>query len=352
MIGTMERIDVRKLTVEGRRVLRQMVVRLRKQSGMCVEDLAAVSGAHPTTIKVWLARARREGESGLEEKRRGRPVGACRKLTLAAEAWVRDQIVKGNPQQMKMPFALWTRPAIRALIRHHFGVDLQERLIGKYLKRWGFTPQRPVKRALEQDPEAVRRWLEEEYPRLRTRAAQEGAVIYWGDETAVKEDANWVRGYAPRGQTPVLAVPTRWTKLSMISAISPRGAVAFQIVEGSIDTERFITFLQALIQDAPQKIYLVVDNLRVRHAKAVTEWLSDKKDRLELASLPPYAPESNPDEYLNRDFKTALRTGAVSHDKTSLLEKATAFMQHLRQVPHTVAAYFRHPAARYALSDI
>ncbi|WP_226842545.1 winged helix-turn-helix domain-containing protein [Acidithiobacillus thiooxidans] len=134
-----------------------------------------------------------------------------------------------------MPFALWTRPAIRALIRDHFGVDLQERLVGKYLKRWGFTPQRPVKRALEQNPEVVRQWLEQDYPRLRAQAAQEEAVIYWGDETAVKEDAHWVRGYAPRGQTLVLAVPARWATLSMISAISPQGKVAFQIVEGSID---------------------------------------------------------------------------------------------------------------------
>ena len=184
--------------------------------------------------------------------------------------------------------------------------------MGKYLKRWGFTPQRPVKRALEQNPEVVRQWLEQDYPRLRAQAAQEGAEIYWGDETAVKEDAHWVRGYAPRGQTPVLAVPARWTTLSMISAISPQGKVAFQIIEGSIDAERFITFLTALIQDAPQKTYLVVDNLRVHHAKVVTAWLADKKDRIELAFLPPYAPESNPDEYLNRDFKTALRTGAVS----------------------------------------
>ena len=100
------------------------------------------------------------------------------------------------------------------------------------------------------------------------------------------------------------------------------------------------------------KIYLVVDNLRVHHAKVVTAWLADKKDRIELAFLPPYAPESNPDEYLNRDFKTALRIGAVSTDKISLLEKATAFMQGLRQMPHKVASYFRHPAARYAMSDI
>lgn len=162
-----------------------------------------------------------------------------------------------------MPFALWTRPAIKALARERLGIELQDRLIGKYLKRWGFTPQRPVKRAQEQRPEDIERWLEQTYPQLKARADAEGAVIHWGDETAVKEDANWIRGYAPRGQTPVLATPTRWHKLSMISAISPRGEVAFQIVEGSINALRFIDFLGRLVEGAAQKIFLVVDNLRV-----------------------------------------------------------------------------------------
>ena len=348
----MERVDVRKLTVDGRNILRQMVVRLRQQSGMRVEDLAKVSGAHPSTIRGWLARAKREGTKSLEERPRGRPVGACRKLTLAAEAWIRDQIVQKDPRQLQMPFALWTRPAIRQLIRERFGIDLQVRLVGKYLKRWGFTPQRPVKRALEQNPEAVRQWLEVEYPRLRARALQEGAVIYWGDETAVKEDAHWVRGYAPKGQTPILEHPARWTTLSMISAISPRGEIAFEIVEGSIHAERFIAFLEKLITGAPRKVFLVVDNLRVHHAKVVSAWLADKQDRIELVFLPPYAPESNPDEYLNRDFKTALRTGPMSTDTQSLLEKAATFMNGLRQLPEKVARYFHHPAARYAMLDI
>ncbi|SEI79819.1 DDE superfamily endonuclease, partial [Azotobacter beijerinckii] len=172
-----------------------------------------------------------------------------------------------------------------------------------------------------------------------------------GDETAVKEDANWIRGYAPRGQTPVLATPTRWHKLSMIPAISPRGEVAFQIVEGSINALRFIDFLGRLVGgDRAEDLPVVVNNLRVHHAKVVSEWLSDKQDKIELVFLLPYAPESNPDEYLNRDFKTALRSGPVSHDKASLLDKAMAFMNTLGTLPDKVMAYFRHPAARYAIA--
>ena len=265
----MDRVDARKLTAEGRRLLRQMVVRLRKQSGMTCAQLAAVAGVHVRTIEVWLKRARNEGEGSLGEKRRGRPLG--------------------------------------------FG-----------------------------------RWLKGTYPALLARAKAEGALIYWGDETAVKEDAKWIRGYAPKRKTPVLATPARWRKLSMISAISPRGEIVFRIVEGSLDTDRFLEFLGALIEGAQRKIFLVVDNLRVHHAKRVSEWLVDKTERIELVFLPPYAPESNPDEYLNRDFKTALRTGAVSRDACQLMAKATAFMQRLCAMPDRVRAYFRHPCAAYA----
>jgi len=348
----MEKIDARKLTPEGRNQLRRLVVRLRQQSGMSAEDLAKVAGVHISTVKTWLAQAKREGVGSLTEKRRGRPVGICRKLSLAQEVWLREQIIGYTPQQLTLPFALWTRRAIRDLIWTRFGVEVQDRLIGKYLKRWGFTPQRPIKRALEQRPEQVAKWLNQTYPLLAAKARAEDAVIYFGDETAVKEDANWVRGYAPKGQTPVLATPTRWVKLSMISAISARGHVAFRIVDGTINADRFLEFLVALIEGAPRKIILVVDNLRVHHAKAVTEWLADKTDRIELAFLPPYNPEANPDEYLNHDFKTALRLGPVSTDRESLLEKALAFMTRLATWPERIRAYFQHPKARYAASPI
>jgi transposase len=349
----MDKIDARRLSSDGRVMLRKMVIRLRQQAKLPVKELAAVAGVHVRTVETWLARARRDGEGSLDgEKKRGRPVGACRKLTLADELWLRDQIVGQTPGQMQLPFALWTRPAIKALVKARFAVDMQDRLVGKYLKRWGFTPQRPVKRALEQDPVKVKTWLEETWPQVLARARAEGATVLWGDETAVKEDAHWVRGYAPRGKTPVLKMRTRWDKLSMISAISARGQIAFQIVEGTINAECFLAFLELLLQDARQKIFLVVDNLRVHHAKPVTAWLADKQDRIELVFLPPYAPESNPDEYLNRDFKTALRSGPVSHDKTSLLEKASAFMHQLASWPEHVMAYFRHPSAAYAAQGI
>ena len=199
---------------------------------------------------------------------------------------MRQQIVGFTPKQLVLPFALWTRRAIKALIVEQFGVELSDRLVGKYLKRWGFTPQRPIKRALEQRPELIDQWLKDTYPAIEAKAKAEGAVIFFGDETAVKEDSVWIRGYAPKGKTPVLEKLNRWDTLSMISAISAKGEIAFKIIDGGFNAERFIEFLEALISDAPRKIILIVDNLKVHKAALVKEWLKDKQDQIELASHP------------------------------------------------------------------
>lgn len=348
----MEKTDTRALRPEARNEVRRMTIRLRQQSGMSVKALAKIAGVHAGTVSKWLSMARQEGVGSLSEQRRGRPMGSCRKLTFAQEQWLLEQIVGYSPKQLVLTFAVWTRPAIRALIQERFSVDMSDRLIGKYLKRWGFTPQRPLRRAMEQRPERVDPWLRETYPKLKAKAKAEGAIIFFGDETAVKEDANWIRGYAPRGKTPVLTKPNRWDKLSMISAISPRGEVSFRILEGGVNADRFIAFLAGLIEGADRKIILIVDNLRVHHSKAVKNWLSDKIARIELAFLPPYAPESNPDEYLNSDFKTHLRMGAISENREQLLVKAMAFMNRLKTLPERVCSYFQHPAAKYAIASI
>ena len=344
----MEKIDARKLGPEGRETLRQMVLRLKKQSNMSGVELAKIAGVHVRTVQAWLRKARTNGVGALVEKTRGRPYGACRKLTMAQEVWVRQRIVGAVPEQLSLPFALWTRRAIQALVEKQFGLQLSDRLVGKYLKRWGYTAQRPVKKAMEQRPDRVQAWLHERYPAIAARAKAEGAVIYWADETAVKEDTNWIRGFAPAARTPVLEASARWGKLSMISAITNRGEIAFQIVEGTINAERFIEFLERLIAGAMSKVFLIVDNLRVHYAKLVQTWLEPRLAQIELFYLPPYAPEFNPDEYLNHDFKTALRLAPPSCDDSQLLEKAHVIMQRIASLPERVRSYFKHPAAVYA----
>jgi transposase len=234
-----------------------------------------------------------------------------------------------------------------------FDIEMPIRTVGEYLLRWGYTPQRPMKRALEQNPVKVEQWLNDTYPTIAARAKAEGAVIYWGDETAVAEDGHWLRGYAPAGQTPVLAAPSKRHGLSMVSAISNQGLVRFEFIEEAMNTDLFIGFMERLIADSSQKVFLILDNLKVHHAKLVTACLAERKDQIEVFYLPPYSPEINPDEYLNRDFKTELRSSDRATSKKALLNKATTFMERLVKTPERVMAYFKHSAVQYAaLSSI
>ncbi len=198
---------------------------------------------------------------------------------------------------MGIASALWTRQAVRELISQQFGLRLPIRTVGEYLRRWGFTPQNPVRKAYKQDPEAVAEWLEKTYPAIEQRAAEEGGEIHWGDETGVRSTCQHSRGYARPGETPA---GSRFS-VNMISTLTNTGKVRWMIYTGKMNAALFIVFLTRLIAGASKKIFLIVDHLSVHEAAAVREWLVDKTDRIEVFYLPKYAPERNPDEYLNCD---------------------------------------------------
>lgn len=321
---------------------------MRAELGLTWKEIARVVGVNVGTVLNWSRRYATEGAGGLVSKTRGRRFLSGRTLTLAQEWQLRSIIVGQNPNQMSLPFALWNRRAVMELVKVLFDIDMPIRTVGEYLLRWGYTPQRPMKRALEQNPLKVEQWINEAYPQIMARAKAEEATIYWGDETAVAEDGYWLRGYAPMGQTPVLAAPSKRHGLTMISAISNQGLVRFEFIEGAMNTDLMIEFMEGLITDSAGKVFLILDNLRVHHAKLVTEWLQEHQAKIEVFYLPPYSPELNPDEYLNREFKTRLRLSDRAQNKSALLEKANAFMEFLKETPQRVMAYFKHSAVRYA----
>ncbi|MFB8831793.1 IS630 family transposase [Azotobacter sp. CWF10] len=344
----MKKIDARKLSRETQEQMRRLAMNLREQRELTWQEVANVLGVHLSTVLAWSKRYSEQGSEGLKSRTRGRRQASGRTLTLAQEWQLRSILVDQTPNQLQLDFALWNRRAVMQLIKHLYGVEMPIRTVGQYLQRWGYTPQRPTRQALEQNPEAIEHWLEETYPAIVARAKAENATIYWGDETAVAEDGHWVRGYAPAGVTPVLVAPTRRHGLSMVSAISNQGLVRFEFLEGAMNTERMIGFMSRLVADSDRKIFLILDNLRVHHARLVREWLEGHKEEIEAFYLPPYSPECNPDEYLNRDLKTRLRTSDRARNKSELLEKAEAFMSWLAKTPERVVAYFQHASVRYA----
>jgi len=257
-------------------------------------------------------------------------------------------LVDKTPDQLKLPFALWTRKAVQEAIAQHYGVKLPIRTVGEYLHRWGFTPQKPVKRAYEQQPERVKKWLDEEYPSIALKAHEEGAEILWGDETGISSEDNRGRGYAPKGQTPVVYGPGKRFSASMISAINNQGKLQFMVYEGGLRVETFLRFLRRVIKDVKRKIFIIVDNLRVHHARKVQKWVEKHKDRIEIFFLPPYSPEHNPDEYMNQDVKAHLRKKPMPHSDRELKSGLRSYMRRLQWKTDKVAHFFDHELVRYA----
>jgi len=339
--------DARKQSLSELHERRRQVIRLHKKA-YGVMQIVDLTGLSWPAVRVALDLYEAGGMAALKPKSRGREQGSGRTLTPAQEDHIRKLIIEKRPEQLKMEFALWTRAAVGELIKRECGVKLCVRAVGDYLKRWGFTPQKPIARAYERRPEAIKQWLDEEYPAIAERAKAEDGEIHWGDETALVNTDVRGRSYAPKGQTPVTCAPGRRQKLSMISTVTNQGKAHWMIVEDNFDAAKLIEFLEALIKDAVRKIFLILDNLRVHHSKLVKAWLEERKDRIEVFYLPSYAPELNPDERLNGDLKQAIGAKVPARTKAKLKIAAEEHMQTIVRSPNRVRAYFQDPKVEYA----
>jgi len=344
----MEREDARTQSLEELHERRKQVIRLHKQ-GFGVMKIVNLSGLSWPAVRTALDLYKQGGWRALKLDPPGRKAGTGRVLNESQEVSIKKLICDKRPEQLKMDFALWNRPAVMLLIEQEFGLKLSVRAVGNYLKRWGFTPQKPIKRAYEQRPEAVQAWLNDEYPAIAMRAKAEGAEIHWGDETALVNTDVRGRGYSPRGQTPVAyAVGGRREKLSMISTVTNQGKTRWMIIEEAFNSDRLIEFLEALIKDADRKVFLILDNLRVHHSKLVKAWLEEHTEQMEVFYLPSYSPELNPDERLNADLKYAMGSRVQVRTKRKLKIVTNEHMTMLEQSPERVKSYFQDPRVKYA----
>jgi transposase len=344
----MDKEDARLQTLEQLHERRKQVVRLHKK-GIKVMQIVAMTGLSYPTVRAAIDRFESGGWTNVRPTRRGRIKGDGRVLSAAQEQAIQRMIIDKRPEQLKMDFSLWSRAAVAQLIEQEFGIKLQVRSIGKYLTRWGFTPQKPIKRAYEQSPAAVRAWIEGEYPGIEQRARAEGGEIHWGDETALVNTDVRGRSYAPAGKTPVaLAVGGTRQKLSMIATVTNQGKTRWMIIDEAFDAQKLIEFLQALIKDAGKKVFLILDNLRVHHSKLVKAWVNERKDKIELFYLPSYSPELNPEERLNADLKQEMGKRVPVRTKAKLRDAANEHMMKLEQNPERVMSYFQDSRVRYA----
>jgi transposase len=343
----MNREDRRKASTDARIELRKQAVRLRA-SGKTLVQISEITGYKVPYLSTMLRALTADPKKTSVVRRGGRPKVSGRALTLLQERQVQEWVCRRCPDQLQLPFALWTRKAIQMLIAKRYGVKLSIRAVGDYLSRWGYTPQKPIRRAYERDDAKVKEWLQREYPRIKSRAKREKAEVYWGDETGLRSDESRHRGYAPRGRTPLIRVPARRKSLSLISAITNQGKVRFMIYPGALRPKTLIKFMSRLIRDANRKVYLILDNLNVHKCREVRQWLDANHKHIEVFYLPPYSPELNPDEYLNGDLKRAVHQDTAPRDAHELKTTAQRHLRVIQRSQRRVRNYFRHHAIRYA----
>jgi len=342
------RTNAKHLSPNEQYQIRRNIIRL-SEKGHPSKEIAETLDVSLRLVQATKKAHKEGGLDGIKAGKRGRSFGDKRVLTPEQEKKIRQTIIDKNPEQMKLQCCLWTRRAIHDYIERDFGIDMPLSTLGYYLERWGFSVQRPIKKASRQNPEKIAKWLDEEYPAIEKQAREENCEIYWGDETAIQNTANYIKGYAPKGQTPVLEVESRKMKLNMLSAISNRGKLRFTISKESVNTEILIDFMRKLVKDSDRKVLLILDNLRVHHSKKVRAWLEKHKTEIEVFYLPPYAPEYNPDECLNGDMKRAMEKRPMPKSEKDLSKGARSFLKRSQLHPEKVKAYFNTKHTKYAM---
>jgi transposase len=315
------------------------------QAGESPEDVISVLGFSRSCIYTWLARYRAGGWGALKARAlKGRPM----KIQPRQMRWLYRTVTGKSPLQYRFEFALWTREMIQILLWEEFHLKLSLASVGRLLKQLGLSCQRPLFRAMEQDPELVRRWREQEYPGIQQQARAEGAEIYFGDEAGVRSDCHGGTTWGAKGQTPVVRATGQRRSVNMISAVSARGHLRFMLTTGCVNGEVFTEFLRRLMHNAPRPIFLILDGGSFHRSRPVKDYVASLGGRLRLFFLPPYAPELNPDEqvwnYVKHHgvAKTALRAGQ------ELKKFVLARLRALQKLPWTVRMFFLTPDTQYA----
>jgi transposase len=280
----MEKIDGRRIGAAAREERKRTILRMKRAGFRTGAVITAAGCTRQQISALWIAYNNFKGKNAEEavsrNKQTGRKKGEGRTLNIRQEEAVQKIITEKYPDQLKFDFALWTREAVQKLIEKKYGILMPIRTAGEYLRRWGFTPQKPAKYAYERDAEKVKEWKEKEYKAIRKRAKRVKAEIYWGDETTIKAGDVRGRGYAPAGKTPVVNRTEKKENVSMISAITNQGKVHWKLYEGSINGDRVIEFVKRLIKTAERKEFLITDNAKTRHSKKL-------KERAEESQQPP-----------------------------------------------------------------
>ena len=343
----MEKIDARRLSADAQEVIRKRAVKALEK-GKKEREVCELFGVSRVALYKWKTAYKKGGLKALNKKKKGRPEESG-KLKGWQSSYVVRAITDKCPDQLKLPWGLWTRDCVRELIKVKFDIELSISSVSRLLKKWGFTPQKPIRRAYERNPKVISKWMTETYPKIHAQSKKEKAVIHWGDEMGVKNTDQVGRSFSRKGQTPVVSSTTKRFKCNMISTVTNSGHSRFMIFEESFTIDVFLHFLRKLTYKQDQRIFLILDNHRVHHSKKVQKWLEKYSDRIELFFLPPYAPELNPDELLNQTIKQKLKHRPVSRNQKQFKKTISACVKSLQKSSEIIKRFFDKSELAYIL---
>lgn len=311
-------------------------------NGQSKVDISKQLGVSRRSVYTWVKAHKVSGDKGLKNVKRGRPKGT------QLQPWQSAQIVKTIkkycPDELSMPFYLWTRESVGSLIENKFNIKLSKWTVGRYLANWGFSPQKPARRAIEQNPKAIEKWFKMEYPLIQKHARSENGTIHWGDEMGLRSDHNTGRTYGIKGRTPVVKRTGNRFSCNMISSITNLGKLRFMVFHENFTQEIFLQFLKRLIRESSRKVLLIVDRHRAHRSKKVNDWLTANKEAIQLYYLPSYCPELNPDEFLNQDVKSHMGKQRL-HTKSQMLSTLNKHLKMRQKQPHVIQNFVKgcHP---------
>ena len=344
----MEKLDGRKIGPKAMEQIRIRAVK-RVQEGHSPEDVIATLGFSRACIYNWLARYRAGGWDALKTgKQSGRP----KKLTAGQIAWIYKTVRDNNPLQLKFPFALWTRSIVSRLIRDRFALRLSESSVGRLLRQLGFTCQKPLYRAYQQNPDVVEQWKKVVFPEIKKRAKKLGASIYFEDESGIRSDFHAGTTWAPIGQSPVIEATGARFGLNMVAAVSTRGELRFMVHHGTITADALCDFLNRLMYGSQRPVFLIWDGHPTHNSKKVRECIDSFDGKLEVYLLPSYSPELNPAEQVWRSVKMHGIGRKTVFGPDQLKSMVIGCLRRLQKIPKIILAFFKNPDCRYILVDV
>lgn len=335
--------DGRSIDRKALDVIRRMAFD-RIESGENVKEVMESYGLCRTTYYKWEDKRQ---ERGVVELVSLRPTGRPSPLTERQKSQVFIWINGKDPRQYGFDFGLWTRKIVSALILEKFKVDMGLTAVGRLLAELNITPQKPLRRAYERDPEAVRAWQEEIYPKLAKRAKRRGADIFFLDEAGIRSDDPLGKTWAPRGKTPVVKTSGQRQSVNAISAVNPLGAFWYKVYTGRLNASLFKEFLQDFLKYRRRPVMLIVDSHPSHKAKLIAKYIKELEGRLELYFLPGYSPDLNPDEFVWHHMKNNGVSKKPLHKNEALRERVETDLSDIKNNPKLIKSFFKAASVAY-----